>query len=226
MDLSRSRSPEKDVPRFETTIENATFVPSILQCFKNPLFRILFLSQIVRALGAEVQNTVLPYIVDYVIEPSTMATPVSPDTIFALLAGVGLLAETLSVPVWYAAARRFGRIRACVSRRRTRPVRLPFLPPLLRLARPASPHTATGTSPSYSLRAPSFCSRSSSHGTRLSPPSSSSPSTALRWAASGCSGHSYATSLSTTNSLLGSGARRNTMRFSTSSRSSSRSRRR
>ena len=223
----RSRSSGGDAPRFETTIENSAFVPSLLQCFKNPLFLIFFTSQVILALGAEVQNTVLPYIVDYVIEPSTMATPMSPDVIFALLAGVGLLAETISVPVWYAAARRFGRIRTCASR-------VPFLPrarafvvlirSFVRFShrcsssapiRPDPPRTAAGTSSSSSEGAFSSCSRSSSYGTRSSLLSLSSPCMVLRSAASGCTGHLSATLSNMTSSSPESGARHSTMHLST-----------
>jgi hypothetical protein len=49
--------------------ENPPAVPSMINCLRNPVFKILLLNQLVEALGAATQYTVLSFVVDYVIDP-------------------------------------------------------------------------------------------------------------------------------------------------------------
>lgn len=47
-------------------------VPSVLECLYNPLFRIVLAGEIIEQAGSSFQWTVMPYVVAYLLEPSTL----------------------------------------------------------------------------------------------------------------------------------------------------------
>ena len=49
--------------------ENPPAVPSMINCLRNPVFKILLLNQTIEAVGAATQFTVISFVVDYVIDP-------------------------------------------------------------------------------------------------------------------------------------------------------------
>ena len=86
--------------------DNPPLIPSMFNCLRNRVFRVLLLNQLVEAIGDSFQFTVLPFMVDSVIDPEFHqdGSPVAGGwttagvlTLFSL-AMLGL--RLLSVPAW------------------------------------------------------------------------------------------------------------------------------
>lgn len=86
--------------------ENPPVVPSMLNCLRNPVFRVLLLNQLIESIGAATQFTVLPFVVSYVIDPEyelngdPVSDAIDEDTVYTMLGGGLLVFELLSIPFW------------------------------------------------------------------------------------------------------------------------------
>ena len=83
-----------------TTEENPPAVPSMVNCLRNPVFRVLLLNQLIEAIGGATQFTVISFVVGYVIDPEydsdgTKRLEDDPNywsegTVFTMLGGASL----------------------------------------------------------------------------------------------------------------------------------------
>jgi GPH family glycoside/pentoside/hexuronide:cation symporter len=100
--------------------ENPPVVPSMLNCLRNPVFRVLLLNQLIESIGATTQYTVLPFVVSYVIDPEYELngdpTPnaTDEDTVYTMLGGGLLVFELLSIPFWLKLVHYKGKFKAYV----------------------------------------------------------------------------------------------------------------
>jgi GPH family glycoside/pentoside/hexuronide:cation symporter len=107
----KERVPEED---------NPPVVPSMLNCLRNPVFRVLLLNQLIESIGSATQFTVLPFVVSYVIDPeheldgSPTPDATDEDTVYTLLGGGLLVFELLSIPFWLCLVHRIGKYKAYV----------------------------------------------------------------------------------------------------------------
>ena len=76
--------------------EDSGLVPGFIASMRNEPFRILLIGEILESLGDQLQYTILPFVVKYVIMPQDLTY----DTAYTLLAGVVLICELASVPFW------------------------------------------------------------------------------------------------------------------------------
>jgi Na+/melibiose symporter-like transporter len=99
--------------------DNPPAVPSMVNCLRNPVFRILLLNQLIEAIGANTQFTVISFVVAYVIDPEYNAdgsqrvnADWTEDQAFLMLGGGLLLFELLSIPLWLKLAQSQGKFNA------------------------------------------------------------------------------------------------------------------
>lgn len=85
--------------------ENSGLVAGSISTMRNATFRVLLVSEILESLGDQLQYTIQPFVVKYVIMPVTLTY----GTAYALLAGVVLICELASVPFWMFLAQKFGK---------------------------------------------------------------------------------------------------------------------
>ena len=101
--------------------DNPPLVPSMVNCLRNPLFRVLLLNQLIESIGAGTQYTVLPYMVDYVIEPEYNAdgskmedAPYSSATVFIMFGGSLIVFQLVSIPLWLRLVSAVGKYKAYI----------------------------------------------------------------------------------------------------------------
>lgn len=65
------------------------------------MFRVLLMNEVIEALGVQMQYTILPYVVQYIIDPETIAGGgMNPDLLFSLLAFCVLMGRLVAVYPW------------------------------------------------------------------------------------------------------------------------------
>eukprot|EP01050_Picozoa_sp_SAG11_P022018 SAG11_NODE_4049_length_2086_cov_2.756920_1_plen_574_part_10 len=97
---------EQVVPHIGTT---APLVPSLRHCYHNSCFRILFWMHVVEQIGESAQWTMLPFVVDNLVEPTTMTHPMSSETLYSILGAFMMIAQALSIPIWRHLGRHLGK---------------------------------------------------------------------------------------------------------------------
>lgn len=91
--------------------DNYGLVPGFISSFRNKMFRVLLISEVLESLGDQLAYTVLPFVVKYVIQPVDLGY----STTYAILAGTVLVFELISVPLWIYLSSRFGKWKVYVA---------------------------------------------------------------------------------------------------------------
>ena len=78
----------------------APMVPSLRHCYHNACFRILFWMHVVEQIGESAQWTMLPFVVDNLVQPATMENPMSSEMLYSIIGGFMMLAQALAIPIW------------------------------------------------------------------------------------------------------------------------------
>jgi GPH family glycoside/pentoside/hexuronide:cation symporter len=99
------------VPERREFVERASnpLVPGVRRALRNRAFRIIFLFTLIQAVPSLIPAVLIRYYTFYVIRPE------SPETWFGIFLAVLFISGTAAIPLWMAAARRYGKLRTFVT---------------------------------------------------------------------------------------------------------------